>query len=669
MVSTVSGDTLGQACFRWDAVPDPIVCGYKVYWGTQSREYNHILDAANATEINISEFTEGSQYFLAVTSYSDTGEESDYSAEISFTVLPADGTPITSGGTATTPVITTQPTATAIIYGQTLASSALSGGVASVPGSFAFTTPTVTPTVGTTTQSVTFTPADTINYQSITLSVNVTVSKATPLITTRPSASAITYGQTLNNSTLSGGVASVPGSFYFMTPTSSPTVGTAMQSVTFIPADTNNYQTVITGVYVTVNRPVTTISLGNLTATYDGTPKAASATTNPPGLTVKLTYNGSTTAPTNAGSYAVLATIVDAYRTISASGTLVIAKATPSITKKPTARSIARGQTLARATLRGGTASVPGSFAFTKPTTVPAVGMALQSVTFTPTDTTNYLTITTTVVVTVKASGSQSIAPESLASWRARCFSPKQIAAGQAADDADPDGDGLENFAEYALGTDPLVLTPPLTAVKNSEGLVLTFERPAGLPDVLYAAVSSDDLIHWNPCRLELVAEGPVQTMRAIDPLTSGNPARRFISLRFTKPAKSEAIAQESLENWRTRRFSPEQVAAGLAADDGDPDHDGLVNLAEYALGTNPLASTPPLTAVKNSQGLVLTFERPSGLLDVLYAAASSDDLIHWNPCRLEMIADGPVQTMRAVDPLTSGNPARRFISLRFTKP
>jgi hypothetical protein len=75
-----------------------------------------------------------------------------------------------------------------------------------------------------------------------------------------------------------------------------------------------------------------------------------------------------------------------------------------------------------------------------------------------------------------------------------------------------------------------------LAAVKTSAGLVLTFERPGGLPDVQYAAVSSDDLIHWAPCLLEMVADGPVQTMRAIDPLTEGNPARRFISLRFTKP-------------------------------------------------------------------------------------------------------------------------------------
>ena len=75
-------------------------------------------------------------------------------------------------------------------------------------------------------------------------------------------------------------------------------------------------------------------------------------------------------------------------------------------------------------------------------------------------------------------------------------------------------------------------MAPP----REATCLVLTFERPSGQPDVLYAAESSDDLIHWNSCLVEMVVDGPVQTMRAIDPLTSGNPARRFISLRFTQP-------------------------------------------------------------------------------------------------------------------------------------
>ncbi|MCX6866965.1 MAG: MBG domain-containing protein, partial [Verrucomicrobia bacterium] len=173
------------------------------------------------------------------------------------------------------------------------------------------------------------------------------------------------------------------------------------QGVTFTPTDTLNYQIVTTSVSVTVSKPSATVTLGKLAATYDGKTKSVSVTTNPPRLTVKLTYNGSTTAPKNAGSYAVVATIVAANQTGSTSGTLVIAKATPSITRKPIAKAIVYGQTLASSTLSSGAASVGGTFAFTTPTTVPVAGTASQGVTFTPTDTLNYQIVTTSVNVTV----------------------------------------------------------------------------------------------------------------------------------------------------------------------------------------------------------------------------------------------------------------------------
>ncbi len=44
-----------------------------------------------------------------------------------------------------------------------------------------------------------------------------------------------------------------------------------------------------------------------------------------------ITYNGSTTAPTDAGTYAVAATVADANYEGSASGTLTIAKAAASV--------------------------------------------------------------------------------------------------------------------------------------------------------------------------------------------------------------------------------------------------------------------------------------------------------------------------------------------------
>ena len=76
-----------------------------------------------------------------------------------------------------------------------------------------------------------------------------------------------------------------------------------------------------------------TLALSDLSHTYDGTPKSATVTTTPAGLTVvSVTYDGSATAPTNAGSYAVVASLTNAdYQATDATGTLVIAKAAQTI--------------------------------------------------------------------------------------------------------------------------------------------------------------------------------------------------------------------------------------------------------------------------------------------------------------------------------------------------
>jgi hypothetical protein len=100
---------------------------------------------------------------------------------------------------------------------------------------------------------VTFTPGDAANYQNATASVDVAVDKALATITTAPSATAITFGQALASSTLSGGTASVPGSFTFTAPATAPAAGTAAHSVTFAPGDAANYQNATASVEVTVN--------------------------------------------------------------------------------------------------------------------------------------------------------------------------------------------------------------------------------------------------------------------------------------------------------------------------------------------------------------------------------------------------------------------------------
>jgi len=92
-------------------------------------------------------------------------------------------------------------------------------------------------------------------YGAVTSNIaSLTVNKATPIITVTPTATSIVYGQALASSTLSGGSASVTGTFAFTTPSTVPSVGTAPQSVTFRPSDTDNYNTATASVSVTVNQ-------------------------------------------------------------------------------------------------------------------------------------------------------------------------------------------------------------------------------------------------------------------------------------------------------------------------------------------------------------------------------------------------------------------------------
>ncbi|HET7103064.1 MAG TPA: Ig-like domain-containing protein, partial [Terracidiphilus sp.] len=104
-----------------------------------------------------------------------------YSGDSNYAAATSD--PLTQTVNRATPTVTSWPTASSITYGQTLASSTLSGGSASVPGSFAFTSPATVPPVGTSSQSVTFTPTDTASYNTVTGTVSVTVNgKTTPTI-------------------------------------------------------------------------------------------------------------------------------------------------------------------------------------------------------------------------------------------------------------------------------------------------------------------------------------------------------------------------------------------------------------------------------------------------------------------------------------------------------
>ncbi len=327
---------------------------------------------------------------------SATVSDPNYSGSGSATLIVSKATPII-----------TWPTPAAITYGTMLGATQLDAS-ASVPGTFAYTPAAGTvPSTGSQTLSVTFTPTDTVDYTTASKSVTISVGQTTPVITW-PAPAAITYGAALGATQLDA-TASVPGTFVY-TPAAGAvlTAGSQMLSATFTPTDSTDYSTATRTVTLVVNQAAASVTLGSLAQTYDGTPKAASASSVPSGLSVSFSYSGasgtvygpSATAPTSAGTYTVSATVSDPNYSGSGSATLIVSKATPIITW-PTPAAITYG-TMLGATQLDASASVPGTFAYTPAAgTVPSTGSQTLSVTFTPTDTVDYTTASKSVTISV----------------------------------------------------------------------------------------------------------------------------------------------------------------------------------------------------------------------------------------------------------------------------
>lgn len=108
-------------------------------------------------------------------------------------------------------------------------------------------------------------------------------------------------------------------------------------------------------------RETATVNLSSLHQVYDGTPRPVTATSDPVGRAVAVTYDGVPTPPTAAGSYAVVATIDEAGYRGSATATLVVAKAAQTISFAPVPAQIATASVNLEAT--GGASGIPVAFA------------------------------------------------------------------------------------------------------------------------------------------------------------------------------------------------------------------------------------------------------------------------------------------------------------------
>lgn len=165
---------------------------------------------------------------------------------------------------------------------------------------------------------------------------------ATPTVTI--SGGPFTYDGTAHSATATAvgtdGVTPVNGSFSFLydgSATAPTAAGTYTVVALFTSADPNYTDASATG-SLTINQATPAVTLNTGTFTYDGTTHAASASAvgvdgvTPVAGSFSFTYNGSATAPSAAGTYAVVATFTSSdpnYANATANGNLIINAVTP----------------------------------------------------------------------------------------------------------------------------------------------------------------------------------------------------------------------------------------------------------------------------------------------------------------------------------------------------
>lgn len=146
-------------------------------------------------------------------------------------------------------------------------------------------------------------------------------------------------------------------------------------------------------------------------------------------------------------------------------------------------------------------------------------------------------------------------------------------------------------------------------------------------------------------------------------------------------------VVAPSRDVWKQARFGPSAGDPAVAGDDADPDHNGMSNLMEYALGIPAQGSdgniAPSLTNVGGF--LALTFTRPSAASDLIYTVQVSNDLVQWSDgsryspsgdtpvspltTEIDRATAGGITTITVRDNTPIGSSVRQFLRLKVATP
>ena len=590
---------------------------------------------------------------------------------------------VTGGVTQVAPAFTTQPATQTVTAGTNVTFSASASGVPTPTLQWYLGTNALT---GKTTGTLTLTNVQAVNAGSYTVvatnsaapsgvsstAATLTVNPApvAPAFTTQPATQTVTAGTNVTFSAAASGTPT-PTLQWFKDSVAINGQTTATLTLTAVQASAAGSYTVVatnsaapsgvssTAATLTVNpAPVapaftTQPATQTVTAGTNVTFTSAASGTPPPTLQWfkdSVALNGQTTGTltltnvqaVNAGSYTVVATNSAAPSGVSSTAaTLTVnpAPVAPAFTTQPAAQTVTAGTNVTFSAAASGTPTP----------TLQWFRADLLSSGSTATILLAGETRNTLVIANVQASDSGSyffaVATNSAA--------PSGVSSTAA------------TLTVGSVSTVPVFTTQPRSQSvilgSNVSFTVVATGTPAPTyqwfkDDVLMPGKTSATLVFTD---VQLSDQGYFRVMIYNDATPAGSPSRRVL-LQVMTP----------LEVWRQVNLGT-RANTGSAADNADPDGDGVSNLLEYALGGNPgsasSAPSPQISTVRNGNSDYLTLSLTPAVSDVIYQVEVSADLTTWTSTMLTGLTIG--QTYTYTDTVAVNTGPHRYLRLRVTSP
>ena len=153
----------------------------------------------------------------------------------------------------------------------------------------------------------------------------------------------------------------------------------------------------------------------------------------------------------------------------------------------------------------------------------------------------------------------------------------------------------------------------------------------------------------------------------------------------FTLTVSDAPSGPSGYASWADGQFTPGDVAGGLTGPTADFDGDGLLNLLEYAFGTNPKTADPSgIVADVTANKMSISFPCNTACTDITYTVQSSSTLAGWSDIAastggavalpigsLSTVSDsgGGLRTVMVTDSADIPAGGRRFLRIRVTIP